>query len=61
MELLAHTVSARWQPERALATLRLAIANAKVIKGTRGEAEEIADALLSAAADGGERVAASAV
>jgi hypothetical protein len=39
----------------------LAIANAKVIKGTRGEAEEIADALLSAAADGGERVAASAV
>jgi hypothetical protein len=70
MELLAHTVSARWQPERALATLRLAIANAKVIKGMRGEAEEIADALLSAAADGtpsistadsGRRVATSAV
>ncbi len=70
MELLAHTVSARQQPERALATLRLAISDAMVIKGVRGEAKEIAAALLSrvadrapsiSTADSGRRVAAAAM
>jgi nitrogen regulatory protein PII-like uncharacterized protein len=46
MELLAHTVSARRDPERAFATLRSATADAMVIKGVRDEAEEIAEALL---------------
>ena len=46
MELLAHTVSARRDPERAFATLRSATAVATVIKGARGEATEIADVLL---------------
>ena len=46
MELLAHTVSARRDPERAFATLRSATGEATVIKGARGEAEEIAEALL---------------
>ncbi len=46
MELLAHTVSARRAPERAFATLRSATATAMVIKGARGEADEIAEALL---------------
>lgn len=46
MELLAHTVSARHDPERAFATLRSATAEAMVIKGVRDEAEEIAEALL---------------
>ncbi len=46
MELFAHTVSARRDPERAFATLRSATAAAMVIKGARGEAEEVAEALL---------------
>ncbi len=46
MELLAHTVSARRDPERAIATLRSATADALVIKGARGEAAEIAKVLL---------------
>ncbi len=46
MELLAHTVSARRDPERAFATLRSATAESMVIKGVRGEADEIAEALL---------------
>ena len=46
MELLAHTVSARRDPERAFATLRLATDEAMVIKGARGEADEIAEVLL---------------
>ncbi len=46
MELLAHTVSARRDPERAFATLRSATAGAMVIKGARGEADEIAEVLL---------------
>ncbi len=51
MELLAHTVSARHDPERALATLRSATAEATVIKGARGEAGEVAEALLGRSAE----------
>ena len=46
MALLAHTVSARWKPEQALTTLRQAVADASVLKGARGEAEEVAKILL---------------
>ena len=46
MALLAHTVSARRRPERSLTTLRQVVADALVLKGARGEAEEIAEALL---------------
>ncbi len=46
MELFAHTVSARRDPERAFATLRSATATAMVIKGARGEADEVAEVLL---------------
>ena len=46
MELLAHTVSARHDPERAFATLRSATAEAMVLKGARGEAAETAEVLL---------------
>ncbi len=46
MELLANTVPARRDPERVFATLRSATAEAMVIKGARGEAEEIAEVLL---------------
>ena len=46
MELLNHTVPARRDPERVLATLRSATADATVLKGARGEAAEIAETLL---------------
>ena len=46
MELLANTVPARLDPERAFATLRSATAEAMVLKGARGEAEEVAEGLL---------------
>ncbi len=47
MALLAHTVSARINPERALTTLRQVVGDALVLKGVRGEASEVAEALLS--------------
>ena len=46
LELFAHTISARRDPERALATLRSATAESILLKGVRGEAEEVAAALL---------------
>ena len=46
MALLAHTVSARRNPERALITLRQVVADALVIKGARGEAGEVAETIL---------------
>jgi hypothetical protein len=46
MALLANTLSARTKPDRALAVLRQAVLDAQVIKGVRGEAEEVAEALL---------------
>lgn len=50
LELLANTVSARRDPETALTTLRAASASATVLRGTRGEAEPVAAALLEALA-----------
>ena len=47
MALLAHTVSVRRKPERALTTLRQVVADALVIKGVRGEAGEVAEGLLT--------------
>ena len=46
MALLDHTVSVRRKPERALTTLRQVVADALVLKGARGEAEEVAKVLL---------------
>ncbi|MGH8067683.1 MAG: hypothetical protein ACRERE_21135 [Candidatus Entotheonellia bacterium] len=46
LALLANTVSARRQPVTALATLQRVAACARVIKGERGEASEIAPSLL---------------
>ena len=53
MALLAHTVSVRREPERALTTLRQAVADALVIKGARGEAAETAENLLGRLAEQG--------
>jgi hypothetical protein len=46
MALLAHTVSARKDPERALTTLRRVVDGALVLKGARGEATETAKNIL---------------
>lgn len=46
LALLAHTVSARRQPETALDTLQQVVSQATVLKGTRGEAKEMVHAVL---------------
>jgi hypothetical protein len=55
MAPLAHTVSVRNKPERALTTLRKMVADAVVVKGARGEAGEIAEVLLGRLAEQGVR------
>jgi hypothetical protein len=47
LALLANTVSARRRPARALATLQRVAAHAVMVKGGRGEAEEVAPRLLN--------------
>jgi hypothetical protein len=46
LELLTHTLPARRRPERVLDTLTQAVAQASVLRGTRGEAEETARQIL---------------
>jgi len=46
LALLANTISARRQPQRALATLQQVVCHATVLQGRRGEATEVAAALL---------------
>jgi hypothetical protein len=47
LELLAHAVAVRSQPEITLATLEKAVAHAAVWKGVRGGAAELARKLLT--------------
>ena len=51
MAMLAHTVSARTNPQAALATLGQVTPHALVLKGRRGEAEEMVDVLLRTASE----------
>jgi len=46
LELLAHTLPARRRPGRVLDALTQAVAQASVLRGTRGEAEETARQIL---------------
>ena len=46
LELMANTVSARSQPELALTVLPKALEVAEILKGVRGEANEIVDSIL---------------
>lgn len=46
LALLSHTVSARRQPERALATLQRVVAEAQTLQGPRGEAHELIPRIL---------------
>jgi hypothetical protein len=45
IELLAHTVAARYRPARALSVLARTVAGAEVLKGVRGEASDLVWAL----------------
>ena len=47
LALLSNTVSARRQPEKSLATLQKVVAEAKTLKGLRGEASELALSMLA--------------
>jgi hypothetical protein len=47
LELMSNTVAARSQPERALAVLPAALKGARILKGVRGEAGEIVEAILA--------------
>ncbi len=46
LELLSNTVAARKEPEKALNTLERVVSGAPVLKGVRGEASEVARAIL---------------
>lgn len=46
LELLANTVSARSQTRLALSTLPRAVEGAEVLKGVRGEADEVVETIL---------------
>jgi hypothetical protein len=46
LALLSHTVSARRNPERALATLQHAVSQAQILRGTRGEAKQVVERVL---------------
>jgi hypothetical protein len=50
IELLAHTVSARWRPARALRTLSRALGSARVLRGVRGDASELIATVVEQAA-----------
>lgn len=48
LAMLENTVSARREPQAALATLRRVVAESSVLKGTRGEAHQVVDFILNA-------------
>lgn len=52
LELLANTVSARKRPDVAMAAFRAALSDAVVLRGKRGEAAEVASAILEEVARG---------
>jgi hypothetical protein len=47
LALLAHSVPARRQPQRTVRTLRKALTGARILRGIRGEADELVDELLT--------------
>jgi len=47
VKLLEHSIAARSRPDQVLAAVRRAAANAMVLEGYRGDADEAASALLS--------------
>lgn len=47
LELLDNAVSVRRQPKKAIAALQQIVCRAPIIKGTRGEASEVVEAILA--------------
>jgi hypothetical protein len=47
LELMSNTVAARSQPARALTVLPAALKSARILKGVRGEAGEVVEAILA--------------
>jgi hypothetical protein len=47
LELMSNTVAARSQPERAFTVLPVALKSARILKGVRGEASEVVEAMLA--------------
>ena len=47
LALLSNTVSARRRPEKSMATLQKVVAEARILKGVRGEASELALSVLA--------------
>lgn len=47
LELMSNTVAARSQPARALMVLPAALKSARILKGVRGEAGEVVEAILA--------------
>ncbi len=56
LELLFNTVSARRNPERAMATLQRVATHAAILKGARGNAKELVQAMLAKLEDSQESV-----
>jgi hypothetical protein len=53
LEMLSHTVPARLRPEASLAALERAVARATVVRGERGEANDVAARLLRKSEEAG--------
>jgi hypothetical protein len=51
LALLANTVSARREPQTTLATLQKVVSRAPVLKGQRGEAQQIIDYIFAKLGD----------
>jgi hypothetical protein len=56
LELLSNTVAARKEPAKALNTLERVVSSAPVLKGVRGEASEVARAILENVEEGTKSV-----
>lgn len=56
LELLSNTVAARKEPAKALNTLEQVVSGAPVLKGVRGEASEVARAILENVEEGTKSV-----
>lgn len=52
LAIMAHTISARRQPEVALSTLHRLASRASVLKSKRGEASQLVDSILKTLAEG---------
>jgi hypothetical protein len=52
LEILAHTISARRQPEVALSTLHQVASRASVLKSRRGEARQVVKSILKSLTEG---------